>query len=167
MTTTKRIVTLALSSAILSLMAVIPADAFNPQPEPPGVTAFGIVETQAAAINLMVAPGTAEGGVEPTPFRVAVALYSADGQILSRAVRSVLQGTVETVQASGRELGAFGNNRMTVSVAVECLGDVRVRVECSQQVNVTLELFDMRDGKTSAIVPSITPTILPVISGTR
>jgi hypothetical protein len=172
--TTKRTVTFALSSAVLSLMAIVPAGAqFNPQPEPPGVTAFGVAETHTAAIH--VAYGRSPGddryarvaGIEPQPFRFFAAFFNSEGEVLARSASSVGYGKVQTIQVTGRELGVLRGQRGTFYVAVECAGDAVERTACAESISATLELYGSDDGATFAIVPCVMPAIVPVISGRR
>ena len=141
----------------LALSAAVPALAFNPQPEPPGSTAFGIVESQIAEIDLVnLTHETA--GLAPTTCAFRVRIHDASGETLWSQERVVRPGEIGSVEYRP---GLRAGERRLLRVSVDLLGDLGRRMACNGGTRGSVQLIHERAGWTQLVLPLVTDFLPP------
>ena len=154
----KNSLTPALAALALALTASAPAQAFNPQPDPPGRWAMmGLVSDQTARLSVLALPAAA--GTRPVACTVTLNFLDADGNKLAEATTLVvLPGKAQFVDLKGSLLRlASRSERAQFRADVAVLHNPPGDRPC-QGVAATVEIFDA-SGRTSVIVanPSLYP----------
>lgn len=140
--------------AVLALAALrpAPAAAFNPQPEPPGSSAFGIHESQVAQVDLVNV--TAETpGLEPTTCGYRVRVLGAAGQTLLEQEVVARAGEIASVLYRP---GAGESGRTLARVSVDLLGGSGRRMACDAGTRGSVELVQAGSGLTQLVLPLVT-----------
>ena len=170
----KRTITITSTAVILTALAAFglfrflpqTAQAFNPQPDPPGFGMIGITLGQSIRVNVVntAAPGSS---IPPDPVRVVVNFRNADGELIRNAEGQVIRRVVLLNAGQSTALDLNGDNfgRMT-----DAFGRFQVRpVVQIQQTNGTngippdpvipsVEIFNNNNGRTqflSQFVPAV------------
>jgi hypothetical protein len=149
----KKILQFALASGLL---AIAPAYAFNPQPDPPGFGLIGINIDETLRFNVSNISG-ATRAFPPDPYRVEIAFVDATGAELLPAVQTTLApGQSTSVDLNGADV--LGHVTSTDSFSLPLRTEVRpvIRIIPIDTIRrlppgpciSTIELIDNRTGKT-------------------
>ena len=111
--------------------------AFNPQPDPPAFGVIGVDPYATARLNAVCPDSPLPGGVSPGPCNVTLAFRDINGNVLSRAVKTLLPGQGTWLDWNGAQIGR-GRTEIQPSVPVGGTGFVLL----------TVELFDNQTGRT-------------------
>jgi hypothetical protein len=139
--------TIATSILLTALSISTAAQAFNPQPEPPGSATTGLAYGQTARVSVVNALQPSAASTLVCTARIA--LLGADGSVLAQ--RDVALSPGESAHLDLRSdqlrlrLGSRFPVRATVDVADEGEG------ACVSNSMSSLELFDTGSGRTSSV----------------
>lgn len=141
----------ALTAFTLAMVAAAPAQAFNPQPDPPGRWAMmGIVAEQTARLSVLALP--LARNAQARTCTVTINFLDGDGTKLIEASTFVLlpgKAQFADLKGSGLRLGSR-SERAQFRADVEVLHNPPMLLQC-EGVAATLEVFDA-SGRTSVIV---------------
>lgn len=141
----------ALTALTLTLSAASPAQAFNPQPDPPGRWAMiGLVADQTLRLSVLAVPVARVG--QRKSCTVTLNFLGGDGiQLVEARTLVLLPGKAQFVDLPGSQLRLVKpNDRMQVRASVELLHNPPMELPCDG-VAATVEVFDA-SGRTSVIV---------------
>lgn len=134
---------LAASLALGAAWAASRAWAFNPQPDPPGISGMvGIVEGQTARLNAV--------NISSVPVHVTLNFFNSDGNVVKRTEGTLQPGHAAFLDLTRAEVGDRGD-----SSRAEIYGDM-VLLPAVQKgsppdpCRPTLEVFD-GNGKTTVL----------------
>jgi hypothetical protein len=144
----------AAAVALLSMAGGEFAQAFNPQPDPPARSRFGmvgIVRDQTLRINAVALLPAVQRSSPPDPCRVSVSFTDGKGRALSEPVNLSLEpGTAGVADLPGSTVTIEDPNlRIEVHPVVTVLAGAKGR-RC-RNVKVTAEVFDFT-GRTSVLI---------------
>ena len=142
---------LAFATFTLALAVASPAQAFNPQPDPPGRWAMvGIVADQTARLSVLALP--LSPGAPASSCTVTLNFLDGGGNKLSEAsIMVLLPGKSQFVDLKGGSLRlGSGSERAQFRAAVEVLHNPPGYMPCAG-VAATVEIFDA-SGRTSLLV---------------
>jgi len=148
----KNVLAPAFAALTLALAAASPAQAFNPQPDPPGRWAMmGMVSDQTARLSVLALP-VARGGTRPPSCTVTLNFLDNDGNKLAEAATLVLvPGKASFVDLKGSALRLPSRtDRAQFRADVSVLHNPPSDLPC-EGVAATVEIFD-DTGRTSLIV---------------
>lgn len=148
----------ALATLAFALAASAPAQAFNPQPDPPGRWALmGMVSDQTARLSVLAVP--VAHGVPPDPCTVTFNFLDRYGNKLAETTTVVLvPGQMQFVDLRGADLRLPNRtDRMQFRTEVHVLKNRLADHQCKGAVT-TVEIFDAT-GRSNVIVanPSFVP----------
>ncbi|MEO8279158.1 MAG: hypothetical protein ABI564_05665 [Ideonella sp.] len=146
-----------IAAAAMALSASVPALAFNPQPDPPGIwSMIGMVADQTARISVVMQP--AERGTRAAPCTVTFNFLDSYGNKLTEATTLVLLPAVlNFVDLKGRDLRLTNpTDRMQFRAEVHVLHNPPALRQCDG-VAANVEIFN-GNGRTSLIT---NPSFLP------
>jgi hypothetical protein len=139
------------------------AQAFNPQPDPPGFGAVSITVDQVAQLNVtntyvsdltLVDEPDLFPGYPPGPSRVELLFLDGRGGIITRSLFTVAPGQTVSLPLAGARLTS-GKNRALIRAVVHVL-DYAVVPQTGAVLPdpfiATLEVYDSQTGKTQFIV---------------
>lgn len=141
----------ALTALTFALSATSPAQAFNPQPDPPGRWAMiGLVADQTLRLSVLAVPVAKEG--QRSSCTVTLNFLGGDGiQLVEARTLVLLPGKAQFVDLPGSQLRlAKPNDRMQVRAQVELLHNPPTYRPC-EGVAATVEVFDA-NGRTSVVL---------------
>ena len=142
----------ALSALAVALSAASPAQAFNPQPDPPGRWAMtGLVADQTLRLSVLAVPVAKAG--QRSSCSVTLNFLGADGiQRVEPRTLVLLPGKAQFVDLPGSQLRlARPSDRMQVRTHIELLHNPPAYLPW-EGVAATVEVFDA-SGRTSVLVP--------------
>lgn len=146
--------------AVLALgIAALPAAAFNPQPEPPGSVAIGLISDQFARITVTNSTDRVSG-ILPCVCPVLLTLLDDSGTALGSQEMDVFPGEIGSFEFG---LSLKAGERRIVRGLVEFTGGEGARLACNAGTRSGLEIADGSDGATVVAVPIVT-TYLPALS---
>ena len=131
-----------------------PAQAFNPQPEPPGAQ-VGLVDTQTARVNVFY------GGPDTRPCFLEFRVYDAAGIIVDSDILSVEPGQaihydyslpIGTLGTTPTPIGAASRTQLRFVVLIPrgiINPDLRPACRARNRIVATLEVFDNATGATT------------------
>ena len=151
---------LALFLGFLVGLGTSPAQAFNPQPDPPGFGVVSITGDQVAQLNVTNTYASDRSLVNeaaldpPEPSRVELLFLDAGGGMITRSTFTVAPGQTVSLPLAGARLTS-GRNRAQIRAVVNILDyavDHQTGAVLSDPFIATLELYDSQTGKTQVIV---------------
>lgn len=144
---------LALSAAFLCVFAPT-ASAFNPQPEPPGFGAIGIVGSQTARLNLsfVAAPAPERGSVPPGPCAGTIQLQFLDaaGNVVAEKTARLTEGGSDALELTGGTRGGRTQVRARATWVDYPPGPCR-----SGALLGNVEVYDNATGETTLVLPGM------------
>ena len=176
----KRTVTITATAIILTALAAFglfrflpqTAQAFNPQPDPPGFGMVGITLGQSIRVNV-VNTAAPDPNIPPDPVRVVVNFRNADGELFRNAEGQVIRRVVLLNAGQSTSLDLNGDN---FGRTADAFGRIQVRpVVQIQQPNgnnaippdpiiPSVEVFNNNNGRTqflSQFVPAVQRALTP------
>ena len=147
----KNLLNSSLAALTLALAAATPAQAFNPQPDPPGRWAMlGMVAEQTARLSVLALPSARDARV--ASCTVTLNFLDGDGNKLAEATTLVLlPGKAQFVDLKGSGLRlANRSDRAQFRANVEVLHNPPTYRPCAG-VAATVEVFDA-SGRSSVTV---------------
>ena len=125
--------------------------AFNPQPDPPGFGAIGIIQSQTMRLKVVCLHNPP--GDKTVPCAVQLRFSDASGRVLKQEDRIILpdQGTFLDISAADFRGAGFDGSRG------ELLPAVLPAIGC--RVIPTVEVFDTSSGKTEVFANMAVPRL--------
>ena len=136
-----------------TVLAVGPAAAFNPQPDPPARFGMvGLVADQTARLNVVAAPLRSRDAL-PAPCRVVLSFVDADGvKLIEPAQLVLLPGKARHLDLPGQAVAGLARNaRLQFLPAVQVQPNLPGERRCAG-VTASLELFEPNDGRTRVLI---------------
>lgn len=148
------------------------AEAFNPQPDPPGFGMVGITLGQTLRISVVnTAPISTEVETPPDPCRAVMTFRNADGNLLlnenGQPVRRVV--LLRAGQSTSLELNADNFRREADGLRLELHPDVRIQQASGtggtppDPCFASGEVLNNLNGRTQFLVPTLTAPQRPVV----
>lgn len=153
-------------AALVALGMVGTAEAFNPQPEPPGSVMVGVTDSQTLQIAVVQPPDPIQppepisSAQPPQPIRVALILFDATGNRLFSEEVEVAANRIEFEDVDF-SLGLVDfpfAGRQQVYAMVVCLGTTGEQARCAKSLEASVEVFDSQTGVTQFVIP-LRPTV--------
>ncbi len=133
-------------------MVAMPALAFNPQPEPPGSVAIGLLSSQIARITVVNATDRVSG-IVPCVCPVVLTLLDENGTVLGSEQIDVDPGAIGSATF---DLRLRRGENLLVRGLVEFPGPEGERLVCNGATRSGLEIVNSEDGATKVTVPIVT-----------
>ena len=131
---------------LLVLGLTTSAQAFNPQPDPPGFGMIGIVRGQTARLNVVIDNPNI---IDNPDILVALTFVDDMGNVLAESRVSLTPGQAQHLEYSS----AFGTLlREQIRAIVRFIDDPNIRIRAPRILG-TLEVFDTESGHTAFILP--------------
>lgn len=153
----RQLLKISIVTAIIVIGSIGVAQAFNPQPEPPGSVAVGITNGQTARISVANVSEHIGDIFPPDPCHVKISFFDSQGNTL-RVMEDVeiLPGQVISMDLKGNELRLSDTERLQIYAIVEYRLEAkgtRQKVKNNISIKSGLELFDSRTGVSTLVLP--------------
>ena len=149
---TMTMMTMMTAAAICLVWPSLHVKAFNPQPDPPAFGMIGVDPYATVRLNAVCPDTPLPGGVSPGPCAVTLAFRDVNGNVLSRAVRTLEPGQGAWLDWTGVQ--SRGRTEIQPSVPAVTAGFALI----------TVELFDNMTGRTFATMSPGDPKSLSMIA---
>ena len=145
---------------VMTLLAAPAAMAFNPQPEPPGFGAIGILNSQSARSNVYFAPPP--GGFPSVSCAGVIQLrfYDQGGAVLAQRTSSLAPNAVESLELTpGREGGLSARMAVRADVSWVTVPPGPCR---GGSLPGNVEVYSNATGETQFVLPGVAQGIIIV-----
>lgn len=157
---------ISILAAIIAIGSIGVAQAFNPQPDPPGSVAVGITTSQTARISVANVSNhlrfPPDPCTPPDPCHVRLSFFDSQGNTLRVMEDTVRPGQVISMDLCGIELELPDTKRLQIYALVEYLVEYLVeadstlrKVKDNASIKSGLELFDSRTGVSTLALPVV------------
>jgi hypothetical protein len=136
---------------VFTVLTAPAAMAFNPQPEPPGFGAIGIVSSQTARLNVFFAPQPSDFPPGPCTGMIQLRFYDAAGNVVAQRSARLAQGAEESLEfaVSARDVAPTTRTQIRADISWVTYPPG----PCRQELFGNVEVYSNETGATQFVLP--------------